>query len=337
MLVELPLREAERLEEELWTSYRLKPSARIQRIQRGQSNSNFLIRVDGSRLVLRVTTGESERIAREIKVLRSLRACNWRLQTPEPVKGVNGSFLQILTNSSCCALFRFIDGWDATPCAGLYPDRHLLQSIAHVIVELHTLLQHAIRDTALPHNSFNVFSRVVQELDQAVFFKQLPSRLSEPVRLALQRCETLKQLGLWSVPIHGDIRFANLLFDRDANVLGVLDFETVGFAGLSLEVAFAVRNLIFSRAHTVGCEALDLTRAFVSYISSALTASGDRTNDIRLGGWLEYSALEELHALFFGNCRGIPIHLHKKKLESAEAFLNWLTHPELAGDILGEI
>lgn len=197
----------------------------------------------------------------------------------------------------------FCDGFNAKPPRGAAPAPAIVLEIGAAIGGLGESLSTVLRNLEPPFDHKVHLGEVVNAFESICRHP-----LDAPAAIGRNRAERLKRRieplkrllseARFDAAIHGDIRFANLIFDRRCSVRTMLDFDRVGFAPRLLEHALAVRNLLMRESTDPRTAGLISFQAAAAYARGYKSVTGREPFDPHSRNFLSYleiAALEELH------------------------------------------
>jgi Ser/Thr protein kinase RdoA (MazF antagonist) len=234
--------------------YGLDPGIELAPMAKGHSNLNVAVRLpDGRAFVFRRAPPErTQSFVHEIAVMNWLsRSASWR-KTPRPIARLGGE-LHGRRGCRCFALMELISGSSAKPSGReIDPRPNDLEQIGAMVADLHATFREWPNDAALPNDYAREIPRSIATLEADLenpspdpadrIFARHASQLTDLARQCRDSWARASSAA-GAVIIHGDIRFANILFDA-SDVAAVLDYEAVGRAPAALEHAIAIRNLL---------------------------------------------------------------------------------------------
>lgn len=249
--------------------------SRAARVRKGKLRATYQVETPRGRIAVKVARAP-DGLRLEARAIDALRRAGFE-RVPRmlaPVDRVNDLFF---------VGYEWIDGFSAKPLAAdARIDRSLARSIGGAVRELDDALAE-LEPFTLP--TLSAWEAVLRDSIGALVEARPPlprpldTDLAE-VALALVSDGTLARTR----PVHGDIRFGNLVFDGRGRIRAFLDFEHVKSATAKLESAVAVRNLfsVETLANAAGAR-LDLANG-LEYL---LGYDADLGRRVRESGWAE--------------------------------------------------
>lgn len=328
--------------------YRLTARDPPLRLCKGRSRKNYLITVAGARFVLQKMEGRDVgNVRAEGELLIRWRSGGNAIVAPQPVFMHGTNDVIASDERACYLLCHFLEGYGAKPKGDAAVPTPLCayaigRAVSQIAAQLSTLVPPL---TALPCDPLEQLELSLRRLTRDARLHgedkwgMLPRWLSPD--LAIGRCRrVLSALDAQRndvALIHGDIRFSNLIFGRHGDVVGVLDFEAVGYAPRALEHARALRNVLALEsddAATAGCIANEAVRSYFEGVASVVgsqEAQRQRRSTLEI---VELAGWEELEYLLSGYLAGTSPtesvrQRYKVLLRTVSGFLQRATNGDL--------
>ncbi len=299
----LPPLEAGKMTRVLELHYGITPAKPPARILKGHSRPNLLVESnEGQRYVLRLAPSRDiVQVDWECRLLAQLRSKAGISWVPAVLPGNNGRLYQE-TEGRLLVLTAFIDGWTAKPPSGVHPSPAMMTEIGRFIGTVHNCLQQVPFPWTWPADKATRAWNTLDDLMRPAIVERLSGSHASLIQQALADCVRMLDRAAWSEPIHGDIRFANLIFGQHGDITSLLDWEAAGIASCELELALALRNILFADILTAGPPPVTLMSSLLAGFSQ--TSRQDvRLDSRKLQAWLVYAALEECH---YALCADVP-------------------------------
>jgi aminoglycoside phosphotransferase (APT) family kinase protein len=243
------------------------------RVRKGKLRATYRVETPQGCLAMKVARSAAS-LRLEAGVIGALRSAGFEHvpKTLASVDRVDGLYFVV---------YEWVEGYSAKPPApDMRIDRELARSTGGAVRELHDALAD-LEPFALP--GISAWASAVRDSIAAIVERPppLPRPLDADVAgTALDLLADGAPPG--TTPIHGDIRFANLVFDERGDIRAFLDFEHLMSGTPSLESAVAVRNLFSVETPGRGGESrLDLANG-IQYLVGYDADLGRR---VRENGW----------------------------------------------------
>jgi len=295
--------------------YGFGPRLELDRAAKGHSNLNVVVRLEGRDLfVLRSPVpGRHGQFVREIRLMDWLSCSRSWTRTPRVVRPRSRRGLCVRRGGRIFALLERLPGTSAKPPSPRAPPPlDALEAVGSAVAELHRILQEWPQGNGLPFSYESSMPRLFHEAgallrnrhrEQDTGTRSMLDECAEWMPSVITRCdEAWEDRGAWGAGgvVHGDIRFANLLFVPPFRLVGVLDYESVGWAPIVVEHAVAARNLLTVEAGSsgdLGTVRRDGLRAYVSGYEKSRESPLTVAERRQIEAFFPIATLQELHFL----------------------------------------
>jgi len=212
----------------------------------GYLNKNIVVEADEGIFFLQGVENNKRPVEEEVKVINFLRGKNFPVS--KMITNKNGNILTFW-NSQKYLLSEFIEGHSPNQFNDLN-DKHLVNA-AKSLAKLHQLLANyegvpfSNPNTALPHEAKKICQNVKEIIQKKINWNQIDLHVNKIISRKINLLNNLPKIDLSNCPkqfVHGDYHGANLIFDENDEVKGIVDWEYFGHDYRIWEV---VRSMAF--------------------------------------------------------------------------------------------
>jgi adenosine deaminase len=320
-----PPHEVEKIARALDFHYGITLAGPPARILKGHSRTNLLVESsEGRRYVLRLACSrEVVQVDWECRLLAHLLGEERPAWVPTVLPGKNGRMYHETGGGQLLVLTAFVDGWIAKPPPGFHPSPPILTEIGKLIGNVNVCLQKVPSPWIWPVDKATHARSVLGDLMRPTIVERLSKSHARLVDQALVGCVRTLDRANWNKPIHGDIRFANLIFGRQGDITALLDWESAGIASHEMELALVLRNVLFADILTAGPPPITLISSLLTGFIRACHDRDVRLNGRELEAWFVYATLEECHYALCADAPELDLIRRERLLAAAERMLIW--------------
>lgn len=226
----------------------------IEKIDKGILNSNFYIKTDNKKHILRIYEA-NRTIAEEVQELVLLDKIVDLISVSVAIKNIDNEYISIFNNKKF-ALFEYIDGSPVTKI-----DTHIIREIAMYLGKFHSFTKD------ISYEEYNRKTRI----DFEFYYKEIKKSeidfefKNELLNLA-DKINNYDFSTLANGIIHGDIFPDNVLLDEYNNIKAILDFNESYYAPFIFDIAIVINFWIKINDFDFFTEN-NLIRDFLNYYS----------------------------------------------------------------------
>ena len=202
----------------------------------GIQNSNYIINTKNKKFIL--TIFEDKYVVSNINYyLKLLLFCRKHyFNCPYPIIDKNNKYINFINRKPIC-LFNFIEGRSLN-----YISKHDLKNVGINLAKLHLITKnytHQIRTRF----DFKFFNNVIKEYKS--FFVKYDTSLIDIFKNTLNDYKKLNNTDIPKGTIHGDLFPDNVLFNKNNQITGFLDFYFSDFNYLISDIAIVIISWCF--------------------------------------------------------------------------------------------